>query len=346
MIGVVSAEPLPSPCLPGGSVRLSAKLACPFKPVDVHLQVRPGCPNGEAGPTAIRSLRITNPLPASVVPYSSQPEQPEPVQAVPEWVFNGVPVEGITVSHTIQATRPGSYLIGAEALVEIEDDAGRRATGGLQPEVLTVAETCGPRRETAVFLPLVYRPLCVPSRQPVDVVILLDRSGSMGTGTFAATSRHIGAFAADLATARGRVALVAFDQRASLLARLGSSPGQIERVSADLALAPGTRIERAIRSGEAELSGERGRTGRRRLLVLVTDGVQTGPGGTESVLAAAAGARARGVIILALALGPAPDGELLAAVAGQPGRVVAAPTPDDVPAAYRTLAALAACANG
>jgi hypothetical protein len=76
---------------------------------------------------------------------------------------------------------------------------------------------------------------------------------------------------------------------------------------------------------------------------LVTDGVQLGPGGDDVVLAEAAAARAQGVGILSLALGPRPDLKLLDALAGAPGRTVPAYPATGLARAYRQLAETAAC---
>jgi Mg-chelatase subunit ChlD len=208
-----------------------------------------------------------------------------------------------------------------------------------------VAGTCPRLHPWIVYLPRVVNPLCTPSGHPADIAIMLDRSGSMGHEGLAATRRHVAGLVQDLDLEHYRVALLAFDQRVEVLAGLGSDRRRIEQGLTGLALAPGTRLERAIRSGAAALGGVRGAPGRRRLLIMITDGVQTGPGGQEAVLRAAATARAQGLELLVIAIGPAPGRRLLEGVAGRPRNLIEARTPDDMAGAFRELMATLQCAG-
>jgi Mg-chelatase subunit ChlD len=165
--------------------------------------------------------------------------------------------------------------------------------------------------------------------------------GETGLGEAA---RHVRGVLDALDLSRDRIGLVAFDQRAAVLAPLGSDRAAVEAALSALVAAPGTRLERAIRTATAELIGPRA-SPNRRVMVLVTDGVQVGPGDDTVVLTAAGEAREQGVTILSLALGPHPNRGLLDAVGGEPGRTVSAGTKGDPAAAYQALADAAACAR-
>jgi len=331
-------------CQVWGEVSLSAKLVCPLEPVEVTIRVRASCPDGASG---VRSLRVKDPLPDGLMPYDGV-AQVDGGAPTPEWIFDFTPAQGITVTHWVLPTRPGRYVLGERATVELTQEDGGLTTGHLASATLTVVAGCAPARGRTLYLPYASQPACLPLRDPADLVLLVDRSSSMGAGGVgrgggAAMARQLESFLDALVPARDRVALVAFDQRADLLAPLGSDRRTIAAALGRLALAPGTRLERAIEAGLAELAGPRALAGRRRVLILVTDGVQTGPGGGAPVVAAAAAARARGVAILSVALGTAPDRALLEAASGDPSRTFGAATPGELDAAFREAGEVAGC---
>jgi Mg-chelatase subunit ChlD len=260
-------------------------------------------------------------------------------------VFDTALTDVITVTHRIQATHVGGYSIGDDADIVVEDDTGQQITGHFEPQLLTVVPTCDNPHHSTLFLPLLHRPRCVPSRVPADVVILLDRSGSLGSRILEAAGGALDSFLDGLVLPRDRVGVVAFDQHAQLIVPLGSERARLRTAVEGVALAPGTRMEQAILLGLSELNGPRGRPGARRLLVLITDGVQTGQGGERAALVAGETARSRGVAILALGLGPSPDRQLLTRLAGSPSKVLLSPSRSTIPSGYRDLAALALCAG-
>jgi Mg-chelatase subunit ChlD len=330
--------PPPSPCRATGAVTVAPKLTCPMQRVDITLVVHLTCPAGEQ-PVGVRRLRVVNELPTELRPMAStDPLQPQPGPALDRTIV--APAGIVTVTHQVLPMAPGQYDL-ANAFAELEDDRGRVATAALAPATLVVSASCP--RVPQLYLPTLYRPTCVPLAEPADVVLLVDRSSSVGNAGLQEATGYVGAFLDALDLTRDRIALVAFDQFARVLAPLGSTRAEIAGRLASLAPAPGTRLERAIQAGVAEITGPRVRPGRRRLLLLVTDGVQLGAGGDDVVLTAAAAARAQDVGILSLALGPRPNLALLDALAGAPGRTVPAASPTDLARAYRRLADTAAC---
>jgi Mg-chelatase subunit ChlD len=342
--GRISA-PAMRPCQPSGQVRLSTKLTCPHRPVDVVLSVDPGCPSGEYALAGAYTVRIANPLPDSIVPYYTDPGPGQATGTVPQWTFDSAPVEGITVSHQIAAETAGRYSIGDAGHVEVEDASGNIATGRLVPDTLVVVPVCSRPAASTLYLPVLHRPSCVPARLPADIVLLMDRSGSMAVKGLETAAEDVGLLFSHLDLSRDRVGLVLFDQAAEVAAPLGSDAAVIQSALATTLLAPGTRLDRAIEVGLAEVTGVRSRRDARQLLVLVTDGVQTGNATDRTARAAARLAEQHGVTILGLAVGSSSRRDLLEKLTGSPGHVVAAPTSSDAPSAYRRLADLIVCAG-
>ncbi len=332
-------SPERSPCRASGSVTVWPKLACPYDVLDLELTVRISCPGGEAAP-GVRWLRVQHALPRGVRAVPAEGDGAGADLAL-DRIFL-LPARQLSLSHSVQTTSPGLQTL-AGARVILEDDEGRTATADLEPAVLVVSPWC--RRNPSLFLPLLHRPSCVPQAEPADVALVVDRSSSVGDAGLAAATNHVHGFLDALDLTRDRIALIAFDQHALVLAPLGSSQSEVERAMANVDAAPGTRLERAIQTGVGELTGPRARPGRRRIIVLITDGVQVGPGDDGVVLAAADAARAQGVAILSLALGPHPNQELLEAIGGTPERTVPATSAGDLAGAWRTLADVAGCAK-
>jgi Mg-chelatase subunit ChlD len=257
------------------------------------------------------------------------------------WRIEPFPSNGVTLTQRLRPIVPGAYSIGSELSFRLVDDRGRvaetRAAGPAELDKnLSVSASCAGQRRTTLYLPLVRQPRCTPLRQAADIVLAIDRSTSMGTA---------GAGAAEAASLldmlnlrRDRLALLAFDQRVEPIAALGSDRDRLLSALVGLSPAAGTSIDRAIQAGSALLAGS---TGRRRLLILVTDGVQTGPWGRGSVLSAAEVARRGGLAIMAIAVGPAPDIDLLESIAT--AGLVRASQLEELGPAYRSMGELAAC---
>lgn len=330
----------PSACRISGRVTVTPKIACPLDLLDVTLSVDTQCPAGQMAPV-VRWLRVVHVLPEAMLPVdglASEEPKPAPAPAL-DRTFQD-PARALTITHQVRATLPGQFTLGG-AEVTLEDDAGRHATARLQPSIVVVSALCPGRKP--VYLPLVHRPTCVPQAAPADVVLVVDRSSSVGNAGMLEAATQVRGVLDALDLGRDRVGLVAFDQRASLVAPLGSSRAAVEAALSSLAAAAGTRLERGLRAGAAELAGPRSGFGRRRVMVLISDGIQIGPGDDSVVLAAAAEARGQGITIFSLALGSHPDLDLLTAISGDARRSLQAGTKDDPAAAYRALADAAAC---
>lgn len=358
---VVSVLPAPGPsrgvahqaqnqgtCSVRGEITLSSKIACLLEPVEARIALHPICAGAIGNPPPFRSLHVLVQLPEPIEPVGRPPDGSWDSKTTLEWRFDvsaDVALRDvITATQRIRSSRPGIFSVGRDAQVWLEDSEGHTVDGTLIPATLTV-RGCAPPAGAQVLLPLAYRPSCVPSPQPADIVLAMDRSTSVGATGLADAGRWARAFLDSVDVSRDRVAVIGFAERAALLAPLTSDRAGLEQALDRLSLAPGTRIERAIDLAVAELAGDRARPGRRRMVAIISDGVQTGPGGAQVVLEAAQRARLRGVAILTVALGTVPDRKLLSAVSADPARNLYAPTVDDLQRAYRELADVAACAQ-
>lgn len=346
VIPTAGQEPPHSPCRATVRMAVAPKLVCPLEPVKVELAIRAACPDETGGAASVAAIYVTLPLPEGIVREDAGGGGLPSTTTAPTWHFQRPPADGVTVTFTVRALRVGDFALDSGLKVTIEDDRGRMAapqTGpGDERSVLGVSGPCSPGRGASLYLPLVNQPRCTPSVQPADIVLLVDRSGSMGRGGLADAGRQARAFFDGLNLNRDRVAVIAFDQAWELRAPLGSDRTALERALDGLRLGPGTAIDRAIDAGADHLSAQ-GLQDRRRILVLLTDGVQTGPRDASFAVAAADAARARGIAILTVALGPAPNRALLQRISSLPAYAINAPDPRDLGQAFHDLAEVAVC---
>ena len=317
--GVVASEE--SPCRVTSRLVLDAKLVCPFEAVEARIKLRASCPIEPDGSRAeIRSLRVIHTLPGGI--RHSDSAQPLSLdRQSPTWRIEPFPSEGVTLTQRIRPIQSGSYSIGSDLRFSLIDDRGRSREQIAPPPAggnnLTVSTGCYGQRQSAIFLPWVHQLSCSPQRRPADIVLAVDRSTSLGADGKSSAARHARAFLENVALHRDRVALLAFAQDVDVLASLGTDRSGLDQAIDALEPAAGTSIDRAIEAGVRLLGVSEHR---RRILVLITDGVQTGPRGRSSVLAAAEAADEAGVTILTAAVGEVPNLTLLRKLgrSGQP----------------------------
>lgn len=212
-----------------------------------------------------------------------------------------------------------------------------------------------------IYLPVAQRRHCVPFETRTDVVLVLDMSTSMNRLTRGNRSKHDAAvdaarafvglmrFTPDTAGRRDRVGVVGFNNDAWTGAPLSSDTTVILAALDGLSdgIQEGTRLDRALRAGQALLDGTPRAPGVEPVLVLLTDGlpnrVPTPIGGgrqEDTVLAAAAEAKAAGTRVFAIGLGESGDvfESLLQGIASSSGDYFLAPDGEDLAAIYRAIA--------
>lgn len=172
-------------------------------------------------------------------------------------------------------------------------------------------------------------------RQPTDLDVLLavDRSGSMEGGKiFAAQSAAVD-FSAELDYARARVGLVSFSGDARVDLPLSAERAALVRAVAGLTAGGSTDIGSAIATARAELAVAR--PGAEPVIVLMTDGLPDDPGRARDEAAAA---RAAGITLFTIGLGEDLDPDLLRELAGAEERAFLAPGEAELGRIYTEIA--------
>lgn len=139
------------------------------------------------------------------------------------------------------------------------------------------------------------------------------------------------------------MAIVRFDAEAQLLLPLTDDWAAIGSALDRLAAAqvrPGTRIDAGLSMALDHLA-DRGQPGRRRVVILLTDGTQVH--GRLDVLEAALRAWQAGIDIFAIGLGDLVDALLLEQIAGVPERYASASDGDELARACREIAHMLRC---
>ncbi len=201
---------------------------------------------------------------------------------------------------------------------------------------------------------------CVAEIVHADVVLVLDMSTSMLRTTSAGRTKQAAAieagqvFVAELDVEvdgwgrQDQAAVVGFNDTAWREVPLSGDRAALEAGLQRLPLrtAEGTRLDLALEEGQRTLEAGPRLPENGGVLILLTDGlpnrVPVGPGGTqeETVLAAAAAAKARGTRVYTIGLGATTDidAELLKAAASAPDMFYYAPDGEDLAQIYREIA--------
>jgi Mg-chelatase subunit ChlD/DNA-binding beta-propeller fold protein YncE len=207
----------------------------------------------------------------------------------------------------------------------------------LQPD-----KTAAPERVRAgrpVTVTLRVQGDCPSESLPLDVVLAVDRSGSM-EGPKIEAARSVGAdFAAELDFRKARAATVLFASQAELTQVLTDDAAAVIRGVSRARAGGGTNIADALLVAGEELAGPRAQPDGRQAVVLLTDGKPDGgldPRGRA--LSQAADLRAAGVAVYAIGLGADVDSGLLTELAGDPSRYFRAPSAAELSGIYRLIA--------
>ena len=252
-------------------------------------------------------------------------------------VVPGHPVT-ITVSGLCETpTAPPSPT--ATALPTPTATATPQPTATGRPTAAT-ADSPAPR---ALFLPVVLRERCDPEHKRADVALVIDTSGSMAGQKLedakAAAVLFVGHM--DLAPGRDQVAVVRYDAEAQVACQLTNGQAVIEAAIRNLTSRNGTHIDKGLRTALAELQGPRHFERNMLVMILLTDGVQTGTPGEE--LRAAAEVRDAGVRLYAIGLGADVDAATLREMAGDDSRYHFAPNSSDLARIYAEIASDILC---
>lgn len=179
-----------------------------------------------------------------------------------------------------------------------------------------------------IFLPLVLSE--AHQAEPVDLVLVIDSSLSMGERLGAEGSKleaaqaAVDAFLQGLDLKRHRVALVATDAAARRLQPLGHDPAAVHAALAQMRLGGGTALDQGLDLATEILLGDERRAMTRGVILLLSDG-RAHEAAPEDAVAAADRARRLKLEVYTVGLGQEVDARTLAAIADRPERYQAAP---------------------
>lgn len=189
-----------------------------------------------------------------------------------------------------------------------------------------------------IYFPLILREACRSQHQRADVALLIDTSSSMTGQKLRDAQDAVLAFvdAMDLAPGRDQVTVVRFDSDAEVRQTLTHDRSAIEQVIRGLGVRSGTHIDRGLAAALAELQSVRRIKANIPVVVLLTDGRQSGD--AQAALEAARLVRDAGIALYAIGLGEDVDAGILTAIAGTSSRYRFAPESADLRAIYAGVA--------
>jgi Mg-chelatase subunit ChlD len=169
----------------------------------------------------------------------------------------------------------------------------------------------------------------------LDVVLIVDESGSMNGSPMAAAQNAALAFLNELNPGAAQVGLVAFDTSAVVLQSLTSDLRQVVRGVSRLDAGGQTNYVDALEKAIGEFKGPAVRPGVAKVAVMMSDGKPTTDDG---VLEAAARLKALGVTVFTIGLGLTIDQKQLQDVASSPDLFFLAPSEAALAEVYREIA--------
>lgn len=238
----------------------------------------------------------------------------------------------VTLTYAVVPEEAGTWPTNVQADATWRDVRG--GAGQLRFPVPHVDVVTG----TRIFLPFATRTVCARWTRPIDLVLLQDISSSMseraadGQRTKLAVAVDAASLFLDRLNAiRDRVAIVAFDADARVVAPLSNDFGAASLGLAKLRAGRGTRIDRGLTVATTVLS-ENSRALALPVVVLLSDGLQNGS--ADPVRAALPELRAIGARVFVVGYGQTVDEALLREIAGDPADYRYAPAVEDLRAVY------------
>jgi len=291
----------------------------------------------------LRSIEVSDVLPPDmeyVRRSAAPPARFDPETRQLTWDLTGIGSTGVNLRYRVRPSAAGVRPTNELATADYIDGVG--FAGRLVFPVPEV-EVFAPEVWTA-YLPTALNRQCPEAR--IDVVLALDTSTSMreplpggGTGLEAAVQAARG-FLRQLRFPRDRAALVAFSGDGRIVAPLGDDLTALADALSALPEGSGTRIDAGLAQARAAIGSPR--PARVSAIVLLTDGRQSGAP-VAAALAEAEAARADGILVYTIGLGPAADMDALRVIAGDERRAYFAPDETELAAIYAAIASAIPC---
>ncbi|MFI0608936.1 MAG: VWA domain-containing protein [Anaerolineae bacterium] len=170
----------------------------------------------------------------------------------------------------------------------------------------------------------------------LDVVLIIDESGSMSGSTIAAAQNAALAFLGELNPKGVQISVVSFDTSATVLQPLTNDLRGVVRAVGRLSAGGQTNYVDALEKGRQELVGPASRPGVPRVAVMMTDGKPTSTDGLDD---AAAALKATGATVYTIGLGTTINDDILKnTVSSRRDLYYAAPTDAQLALVYRNIA--------
>ena len=188
------------------------------------------------------------------------------------------------------------------------------------------------------YLPLALGERCDLVHESSDIALVVDTSSSMAGQKVEDAKDAALQFISmiDLEPGRSQVAVVRYDREAEVVQVLTRSRTLVEAALRGLKVRSGTHIDKGLRAALVEVQSSRHLDRNLPVMILLTDGIQTGTPGEE--LRAAADVRDAGVRLYTIGLGSDVDENNLRTLAGEDSRYYYAPDSADLARIYGEIA--------
>ena len=192
----------------------------------------------------------------------------------------------------------------------------------------------------AVTVTLEVTGTCPALEKKAEVVLVIDRSRSMGTGNkLDAAKLAAKTFVAQMDPTLVRIGLVAVSGVAIPILGLTTDHAALTKAIDDLVLDPGTNLVDGLDEARRELIAAGVRPDASRVIIFLTDGRHTTRQPPESDIdRVIAAVRAAGIEVYAVGLGSDADVGLLGRLASTPAHYYFSPTNDDLEGIYLEIA--------
>lgn len=269
--------------------------------------------------------------------------QTSPSQYVVQWE---------RVTHCCSNTNPESFQIvlnGADdsitlayedvsltnsATVGVENEFGTRATQLAFNQAGIILDATATKL-TKIEEPVPPPPVCDPTiPQPIDLMLVIDRSGSMSGQPIVDAKAAAIAFVDFLDLGTDRVGLASFESVASLDVPLTHNGETVKTAINNLIASGGTAIGEGVAVGHSQLIAN-ATPGVTPVLVVLSDGVN---GSGRDPLTAANAAKAEGIKVVTIGLGFGADEDLMRAMASTENDFHFAPSSTDLEAIFTSIA--------
>ncbi|MEO8082586.1 MAG: VWA domain-containing protein [Ardenticatenales bacterium] len=291
----------------------------------------------------LQSASVTDVVPADMAYLGGSAVPParwDSASRTLSWQLGTVSPAGMRLRYKLRPQAVGRHPTNVRAGADVVDGVGVAGSIAFPvPEVtVRVAE------RWYAFLPVAFKEHCPEIR--MDIALVIDTSNSMrdpagGGGTKLDAAVYAAkVFLSILKLPGDRVAVIAFSGAATTVTGLSGDVGSLTRALDTLPTGAGTRIDLGLTAAAQALAARS--ADRLPAIVLLTDGQPSGTS-ADDVRAAAAGARASGILIYTIGLGPDADQALLADVAGVANRAFRAPDEAVLADIYRAIARAIPC---